>query len=81
MCCMATTVQVKFGKVVKSTRNQLSTWKESQSRIKLQVVSLKNLSEQLKSVSVSRNHALFNGFPELFLRLLAPCSRNFSSSS
>ena len=69
MCCMATTVQVKFGKVVKSARNQLSSWKESQNKIKLQALSLKNLSEQLKSVSLSRNHALFNGFPELSTRV------------
>lgn len=63
------TVQVKFSKVVKSARNQLSTWKESQQKIKLQISSLKNLSEQLQSVSLSRNHPLFDGFPELSTRV------------
>lgn len=69
MSCMMATVQVKFGRVVKSARSQLSAWKESQQKLKLQILSLKNLSEQLQSVSLSRNHTLFDGFPELSTRV------------
>ena len=52
-----------------SARNQLSTWKESRQGIQLQVSSLKNLSEQLQSVSLSRDQALCGSFPELSVRV------------